>query len=403
MLIFALWESLGSVGEKKSLFVGEMTFFCRQILPGSLRIFLKVCVGKESSMRSTKIRMWRACLFAVALVWGVVAGYGQSDGCLRLVEWNVENLFDTLHTVERADTDFTPRGNHQWTSTRYWGKLGRVSRILAALGGERPADLVALAEVENDSVLYDLTRRTRLARLGYNYVATNSPDVRGMNVALLYQPHRFRPVGADTLRFLPPSPKTRPTRDALHVAGELITGDTLDFIVCHWPSRRDGASARHFRESIGRRLRAFCDSLFSVRCHPALVLTGDFNAWPPETALSRSLGAELPGDSVRAHSLYIMSHGLQASRGIRGTYKYRGEWNQLDHFIVSGTLLLKEGRDETLHTSSADCRIGDFPFLLKDEKEGGGVRPRRTYLGTFYQGGCSDHLPLVLDLHYAIP
>lgn len=325
--------------------------------------------------------------------------YGQQR--MRIMEYNVENLFDTLHTSGLQDEDFTPAGIQRWNAPRYWGKLGRLTRVIAAAGGQVPVDLVALVEIENDSVVYDLTRRTRLRRLEYDYVTATTADVRGMRVALLYQPARFNPISHSSIRFAPPSNRQHPTRDALHVAGELVTGDTLDIIVCHWPSRRGGRASMRYRNSAGERLRAFCDSLTGLRERAAIVITGDFNAWYPESCLRQELGVRLPnGTPPRNDALYLLSHRPQGSDGIRGTYKYQGEWNRLDHFIVNGLLLHTPIRPNALHTSPTYCRIADFPFLLQKEKSGKGVRPYRTYLGTFYQGGYSDHLPLILDLFF---
>ena len=135
------------------------------------------------------------------------------------MEYNVENLFDTLHAPGCQDSDFTPEGSHHWNTLRYWGKLGRLARVIAGVGGATPPDLGALAEVENDSVLSHLTRRTSLSLLGYEYIITRSADVRGINVALLYQPYRFRPVSVDTFRVSPLHPRISPTRYLLHVAG----------------------------------------------------------------------------------------------------------------------------------------------------------------------------------------
>lgn len=315
------------------------------------------------------------------------------------MEYNVENLFDTIASPKQGGGEFTPQGSYQWTSRRYWSKLARLSRVIAAAGEDRPVDLVALIEVENDSVVANLTRRTKLWRMGYDYIVTHSADARGINVALLYQPHRFRPVGKDTLRVFPISKNQLCTRDVLHVAGELTTGDTLDVFVCHLPSRRGGNLAMRYRSAVGRALRVMVDSVMQHRAKPLVVLTGDFNAFYPEPLFERDLGVRLPGavDSVCEKSLYLLSHNMRGRADVRGTYKFQGQWNQLDQFVVNGRLLNDKG---SIRTSAAHCRIVDFPFLLKKEKSGEGYRPLRTYLGTYYQGGYSDHLPLVLDIEY---
>ncbi len=316
----------------------------------------------------------------------------------RVMEYNVENLFDTLHAEGKADEEFTPTGDHRWTQPRYLTKLSRLSRVIAGAGEEQPVDVVALIEVENDSVVSHLTQRTKLARMGYEYVITHSEDVRGINVALLYQPARFRPVEQHCLRVQPKAKGVRPTRDVLHVAGELVTGDTLDVLVCHLPSRKGGRQAQLFREEVARRVKAFADSLLLARHNPRLVLTGDFNSFYPEALFTHTLQAVPPtdGKSPEPLSLCLLSHGMKGRADVRGTYKYQGQWDQLDQFIVNGTMLAP---DCSITTAPTDCRIVDFPFLLQDDSSGEGVHPFRTYLGPYYQGGFSDHLPLVLDLH----
>lgn len=320
---------------------------------------------------------------------------------LRIMEYNVENLFDTLHAAAHQDAEFTPQGNHQWGSARYWAKLARLSKVIASAGGATPVDLVALVEVENDSVVYDLTHRTKLWHMGYEYVITHSADVRGINVALLYLPHQFRLVAKDSLRIMPPTAQLRTTRDVLHVAGELVTGDTLDVFVCHLPSRRGGTPAQRYRALVAQRLRSAADSIISIRQHPYLLLTGDFNGYYPESFLTESLNVKLlgaPGSSRHASFsyLYLLTHNLRGRADVCGTYKFQGAWNQLDHFVVNGSFLSPSAN---LQVSSASCRLVDFPFLLQPDKSGqGSVHPFRTYLGIYYQGGYSDHLPILLNI-----
>lgn len=342
----------------------------------------------------------------------------------RIMTYNVENLFDTLHAEGKLDEEFTPLGSRKWDSRKYWRKQGQLCRVIAGVGGIAPADLVALVEVENDSVIAHLTERTKLRRLGYQYVITHGEDLRGINVALLYQPHRFKLCQQDSLRVPPISNKQRQTRDVLHIAGELVTGDTLDLFICHLPSRREERMAERYRERIMQRLRTYTDSLFRTRQKPSIILTGDFNAWYPERCFTRDLNVLLtPGttphpssgtengkttlvpDTLTAfspHRLYLLTYKKEARNHIRGTYKFQGEWNQLDHFIISGNLLdhATQTPPITPFTTVHNCRIVDFPFLLKNEKNSEGVRPYRTFLGTFHQGGYSDHLPLILDLYY---
>ena len=318
----------------------------------------------------------------------------------RVVTMNAENLFDTLHDVGHEDYEFLPQGARRWDGRRYWSKLGRMARLVAACGGEKPADLVALCEVENDSVMMDLTRRTHLSALGYGYVMTTSRDKRGIDVALLFQPLTFLPLEVDRLRPNAVEEKTGNTtslRDVLHVAGRIQTGDTLDVFVCHHPSRAGGFRAtRPRRIAATKALRGFVDSVAVRRASPFIVIMGDFNDELSDYSLRRTLGVCQPQLPATPTGLYDLSPRRRVSDRVRGTYKFRGTWYMLDHIIVNGNLLQN---GSPLWTTPSSCRIGDFPFLLESDGQGE-WQPRRTYLGTMYKGGMSDHLPLIADFWY---
>lgn len=319
----------------------------------------------------------------------------------RVMEYNVENLFDTVHAEGKADREFLPAAERRWNSIRYWKKMGQLCRVIAAAGGESPADLVALCEVENDTVLTHLTRRTLLRRLDYSYVVTDGPDARGINVALLYQRGTFRPLRSWQVRVPRDAARERPTRDILCVSGMLPTGDTLDVFVCHFPSRSGGvAETEPYRKRAAAVLRAQVDSLLRCRACPRLLLMGDFNEAADDKALRNVLGVIVLDERIydlSINDLYAMSHNLRAAGGVEGTYKYRGEWNRLDQIVVSG-LLLKPSAG--FHTSVAAARILCMPFLVEKDEVHGGVKLKRTYQGPIYRGGCSDHLPLLLDFFY---
>lgn len=330
---------------------------------------------------------------------------GGKTQTFRVMTYNVENLFDTLHDAGFNDEEFLPGSNRRWNSPRYWGKQQKLARTIAAAGGAVPVDLVALCEVENDTVVNHLCRRTILRRLDYAYLVTQSKDARGIDVALLYQPFRFRLLHAESLRIPFDASYGRSTRDILHAAGMLQTGDTLDVFVCHLPSRRgSNKSTRNFRYTAARTLRHKIDSVSNCRKNPLLITLGDFNDEHTDISINKMLNAHpytsqtaetaSPETSPGTQQLYVLSANLRAKPDIRGTYKYQGRWNQLDHIIVNGQLLCPSSR---LHTTPARCRIFAPPFLTEPDKSDGGVKPFRTYLGPIYHGGFSDHFPLVAD------
>ncbi|MCR4808353.1 MAG: endonuclease/exonuclease/phosphatase family protein [Prevotella sp.] len=302
----------------------------------------------------------------------LIFSFSQS---LIFIELNCENLFDTRHDEGKQDEEFTPEGTRRWTRTRYWRKLNAIGQDILSCAEQLPS-LVALVEVENDTVMHDLTRRSLLRNAGYEYLMTESPDVRGMNVALLYQPARFRPICYDALE-VPTLPDMRPTRQILYVKGETQRGDTLHFFVVHAPSRYGGElETRPYRRQVIDVLSTALDTLMEKN----VVVAGDFNDYAESPSMQMLTTTGLLNVSVNATG---------AEGRAKGTYRYRGEWHSLDHILLSPTL---SERLDSIY-------INDATFLLEPEDIYGGWKPRRTFNGYRYQRGFSDHLPLVLLLH----
>jgi len=309
--------------------------------------------------------------------------------------YNVENLFDTLNDTLKQDDEFLPEGFMRWTPYKYWQKQRNITRVITAVGEMYPPALVGLCEVENDSVLFDLTRRSPLRAQDYQYIITDSPDERGIDVALLYQPHQFRLLEASEYEISFRHPERRPTRNILHAAGEVVNGDTIDLFVCHFPSRSEGRLATEpARVDAATLLRRKCDSIFSLRQNAHILIMGDFNDHPEDKSLSRVLGAKRVDDPPERDKLYNLLHG-DLKNGERGTYKYRGRWEILDQFIVSGNLMMA-GSHIRIKGDSAE--IFRAPFLLEEDKRYYGIKPYRTSQGPRYLGGFSDHLPIRMDL-----
>ena len=303
---------------------------------------------------------------------------------LTIVEFNTENLFDTRHDSLKDDHGFLPDSPRHWTRTKYWQKLNRIGQAIIACGEDSSGwslpDIVGLCEVENDSVLFDLTRRSLLRKARYEYVMTSSNDARGIDVALLYSPFSFRLIKADTLR-VKPMKNMRPTRDILHVEGEIENGDTLHIFLLHAPSRMGGELySRPFRKHVMERLCNAIDSLRRTYTEPKLLVMGDFNDYADSPSLLLAY----------EHGLFNVSAGVQGRNGAKGTYRYHGEWGSLDQMLIS----------DNLRSWVAGCRINDAPFLLEEDTKYGGVKPRRNYNGMRFNNGFSDHLPLVLRLHH---
>lgn len=323
---------------------------------------------------------------------------------LRIVSYNVENLFDYKHDSLKNDYEFLPDATRRWNYYKYKKKLDNIARAIVAIGeGNLPA-LVALCEVENDSVMRDLTRYSLLREAGYRYLMTSSNDERGIDIALLYQRGMFKPLFHQSIQIPKPSPKNPPTRDILHVCGLLPSLDTLNIFVVHFPSRSGGAKETEpYRLSAARCLRNAVDSICHRSNNPQIIILGDFNDYPHNRSIRQVLKAELPPsdtDSVLPGNLYhlLARKTFEKKRfwqyNTYGSYKYQGEWGLLDHIIVSGNLLRPSS---PFHTKEEKASIYAPPFLLTDDKKYGGKQPFRTYYGLRYQGGYSDHLPVYAD------
>lgn len=318
----------------------------------------------------------------------------------RVVSWNIENLFDTHHDSLKNDHEFLPDAMRHWNYSRYKKKLADIARVITAIGEWNPPALVGLCEVENDSALRDLTRRSPLKELDYRYVMTDSPDLRGIDVALLYQRDLFKLLSSRSIS-IPPLKEHRPTRDLLHVSGLLLTGDTLDVFVCHLPSRSGGAEVSEpYRLHAAQILRIEADSILNARLHPQVIIMGDFNDYPTNKSIQEVLEAEAPSaaNTLSPSKLYHLLARKAQSREF-GSYKYRGEWGLLDHLIVSGTLLNQSGN---FFTSEEKANVCLLPFLLNEDNKYGDKEPFRTYKGMKYQGGISDHLPIYTDFELSL-
>lgn len=313
----------------------------------------------------------------------------------RVMSYNVENLFDCRHDTLKNDHEFLPDAIRHWNYSKYKKKLDDISRVIIGAGGWAPPALVALCEVENDSVMRDLTRYSALREADYRYVMTQSPDERGIDVALLYRRNLFKLLSCRSLPVDAPRKNSHPTRDILHVSGLLLNRDTLDVFVAHFPSRSGGAKeSEPYRLSAARKVKHAIDSLQSVRRHPQVVLMGDFNDYPGNKSVRQVLQADAPPsspDSLSPRKLYHLLAGKAKARRHFGSYKYQGAWGLIDHIIVSGTLLQEHS---SLHTGETQADVFRPPFLLTEDKKHGGKQPFRTYYGMKYQGGYSDHLPV---------
>ncbi len=327
--------------------------------------------------------------------WGSVAQEYR-----RIVSYNVENLFDTRHDEGKSDEDFTPVGRQHWNHSRYTDKLQKISRVIYAAGeGQYPA-LVGLCEVENRRVLADLVGKTLLVEADYGILHQDSPDFRGIDVALLYRLSCFRVLGQCSISVRNPQDSSFRTRDVLYVSGILKSADTLrqdtfHLFVCHFPSMSGGEMQSEWKRELAASVVKYrVDSILQRNPRAAIVLLGDFNEKANRPALKKVLKAQ-SSDSRKIENTRLYNTGYYLLNAAFGSYKYRGEWQTIDHIIVSG-VLLNGG-----HTFRAERRLKPYisDFLMEEDKTYFGYKPWRTFVGPRYLGGYSDHLPVYLDIH----
>lgn len=305
---------------------------------------------------------------------------GQAD-TLRVMFWNLENFFDWRNdSTSVSDAEFSSLGKRHWTRKRFGAKCQATAKSLLWIAGEtgRLPEIIGLAEIENAFVLRRLLQDTPFRKLDYRYVHFDSPDSRGIDVALLYRTSRLELVEAAPCHLYDSLPV--PTRDILLCRFRMHSGADKDpdfaVLVNHHPSKYGGAALSAPRRSVAvRRLRSLVDSLIEVGCDRILAI-GDFNTTPDDPVL-KVLSPPL-----------IPLHACLFRRG-EGTIKYDGRWELIDHAYVSGKV-----------RQSAPCllmRIIRIPFLLTRDTVHSGEKPLRTYLGPRYTGGVSDHLPILVE------
>jgi hypothetical protein len=292
----------------------------------------------------------------------------------QMVMWyNVENVFDTQHDTLKNDFDFLPDGTYHWTPWRYWRKLDNISRVIAAVAeqGEWPM-LVGMCEVENDTVLRDLTLRSPLRTAKYRYVHSEGPDLRGVDCCLLYQPGLFRLQGSEAIRVPSVEHELRPTRDILHVWGQVARTDSLLHVfVLHFPSRAGGNKSSTQNRMLAA--ETLCQALDELKSECVLVM-GDFNAEPSDPIFR----------PILQRLVSLMPQRRKELKKAQGTYYYQGLWGYIDHILVSPSMQ---------SCCEPRAHVGKFPFLLTDKGT-----PWRTFQGPAYKGGFSDHLPLYVQI-----
>ena len=302
--------------------------------------------------------------------------------------YNVENLFDTYDDTTKNDDEFLPHGSRRWTGTRYRKKIAGVSRVIAAAGEWELPPVIGLCEVENEKVLKDLAYSTLLSAGNYGIVHRESPDLRGIDLALLYRREFFRIEAVRS--WVPERSEESPweSRNLLYVK-MTMDDDTLHVILCHFPSRRGGVLAtERLREEMAELVRIKTDSLVSASPDASLIVMGDLNARPDDKIMT-----EMTGDRMLVNT----AEGLSASG--EGSYRYQGTWELIDHILVTKAMVDGSG---SFTADTLSFRSVSLPFMLTADADYPGMKPFATYGGFRWAGGYSDHLPVMITVRRRI-
>ena len=290
--------------------------------------------------------------------------------------YNVENLFDTINNPATSDEDFLPLADREWNSEKYHTKLARIASVIADLHDQCPT-LVGLAEVENRAVVEELARQEAIASANYAICHYESPDERGIDVALMYRPDRFQLEGSRAIR----AAAEGLTRDILCAWGEM-QGRTTYVIVVHLPSRIGGGQFTvPERRACARQVREVVDSVLVASPKTQIILMGDMNDNPRNKSIRNDLKAtHRPKEASELYNPFAV-----LKRKGKGTSVYDGRWNMYDNIVVSQNTPLLPIRK---HDKGAIYRHR----ALLDNRG----RPLSAYEGVEYTAGVSDHLPIYI-------
>ena len=323
----------------------------------------------------------------------------DKENDIAIAFYNCENFFDTIHNPAKEDEEFTPEGKMHYTQKIYEQKQHNIATVIQSMGGDDGPAIIGMAEVENNTVLNDLIQQPEIEKRHYKYEWFDGPDPRGINVAMLYNPKYFRVLKAEPLHVdLTGVNGKSLTRDVLHVHG-ILSGDTVDVFVNHWPSRRGGEDESVPKRAIAAKVdKEAVDKVMQHGPNAEVIVMGDFNDNPNDNSILEILGARGAQSEVTASGLYDPFINIFKSGA--GTEEYRHSWNLFDQVIISGAFLSQrdpfgQNKAHKLHYDDAEIYKPDF---IIDHYKGHEGEPHRSFVGTHWINGYSDHFPVILYL-----
>lgn len=336
----------------------------------------------------------RVSITILLLLFSVSSFSQTTTDQVSILFYNVENLFDTKNNPQTEDDEFTPDGDRHWTYKRLKNKLINVSKVILNSSGWNAPAIVALCEIENRYVLEKLIADTPLKNYPYKIIHKESPDHRGIDVALIYNTTQFSPITYKHYPLKDKNDEILKTREILYVMGVMNEIDTIHFFVNHWPSRYSGLLETKYKRNMAAKfLHQQTAVLFEKYNSPKIIILGDFNDQPTDESIAEILNGKKVDAQITGNSLYNLSYNWV--NGKSGTLKYQSQWSVFDQVIVSGNLLQSSSG---YYTKPENATIINHTFLFEKDEKYGGQKPKRTYYGFSYQGGFSDHLPVLLKL-----
>lgn len=312
--------------------------------------------------------------------------------------YNLENLFDTINNNGKYDLEFSPQGARRWDGRKYWSKISNLARAIASMTTTTtpygPA-VIGVSEIENRSVLEDLVADPQISKWDLQIVHHDSPDRRGVDVGLLYNPRFFTVEGVTNHRLRIEGNENFRTRDQMCVVGR-IAGERMAVIVNHWPSRLGGQEqSSYLREAAAALSKSIADSLWRIDPDMAVIVMGDLNDDPQDKSCAKVLGGKKNAADAEAHGFYnpwwkVLDSGV-------GTLAYKSAWNLFDQIIISGNLA--NAPDGKLQYWKCEVLNRDF---LKDKNGNRQGYPLRTFSAGVHLDGYSDHFPTEVFLRKAV-
>lgn len=311
--------------------------------------------------------------------------------------YNFENLFDTQDDPKNwGDDEFLPNGSYHYSNEIYHQKLHNLATVIQQLGTEITPDgpaIIGTAEIENDQVLKDLISQPEIKNRGYQFIHFDSPDSRGIDVAMLYNPKYFKSLSARALYvdIRESGEKGGRTRDILWVNG-ILAGDTINVFVNHWPSRRGGeAATAPLRAKAAAVSKKIIDSLNTLNPNTRVLLMGDLNDDPTDPSITKVLNAKGEKSEVKKNGLYNPFVNFYKN-GI-GTLGYNDSWSLFDQIMLSSTILNANDNNWRFYKSE----VFNKEFLKNKFGQYKGY-PHRSFDGTNWINGYSDHFPSIVYL-----